>query len=130
MDAGAEESLALLILLDQFPRNAFRGQARMFATDAAAREVARSALETGFDQRVDETLRPFFYMPFMHSELLADQERCVELCQPLDDNTRRFAVMHREIVKRFGRFPHRNDVLGRESTADEKRYLAEGGFKG
>ena len=126
----AEGALALLILLDQFPRNAFRGKARMFSTDAQARDVARAAVAAGFDRQVDEALRPFFYMPFMHSESLDDQKRCVALCQPLDDNTRRFAVMHRDIVERFGRFPHRNEVLGRESTAAEKRFLAEGGFKG
>ena len=126
----AEGALALLILLDQFPRNAFRGQARMFSTDAQARDVARIAIAAGLDHRVDEALRPFFYMPFMHSESLADQQRCVALCQPLDANTQRFAVMHRDIIERYGRFPHRNAVLGRDSTADEKRFLAEGGFKG
>lgn len=126
----AEGALALLILLDQFPRNAFRGQARMFATDAQARTVAQVAVAAGFDHQVDESLRPFFYMPFMHSESLADQQRCVALCAPLDDNTQRFAVMHRDIVQRYGRFPHRNDVLGRDSTPEEQRFLAEGGFKG
>ena len=128
--ARAEGALALLVLLDQFPRNAFRGSARMFATDAQARAVAGAAVDAGLDLQVDAALRPFFYMPFMHSELLADQQRCVSLCQALDANTQRFARLHCEIVERFGRFPHRNELLGRASTVEEQRFLAEGGFAG
>jgi uncharacterized protein (DUF924 family) len=127
---SAEGALALLVLLDQFPRNAFRGSARMFATDAQARAVAGAAIEAGFDRAAEPLLRPFFYMPFMHSELLADQQRCVALCDAVDANTQRFAWLHRDIVERFGRFPHRNTLLGRASTPEEERFLAEGGFSG
>ncbi|MBI2770969.1 MAG: DUF924 family protein [Burkholderiales bacterium] len=126
-DDGA---LALLILLDQFPRNAFRQSARMFATDAKAREVARAAISAGFDTQADAALRAFFYLPFMHSELLADQDRSVELNRPLGDESLRYAVMHRDIIEKFGRFPHRNAVLGRATTPDEQRFLDQGGFSG
>ncbi|KQU91119.1 hypothetical protein ASC78_19275 [Variovorax sp. Root318D1] len=125
-----EGALALLVLLDQFPRNTFRGHARAFATDLKARAVAREAIEAGLDFQIDEALRRFFYLPFMHSELLADQERSVELNAALDANTQRFAVLHRDIVARFGRFPHRNALLGRATTAEEQRFLDEGGFAG
>jgi uncharacterized protein (DUF924 family) len=126
----AEGALALLVLLDQFPRNAWRGSAHMFATDGKARSIASVAVDAGLDQRVDAALRPFFYLPFMHSESLADQERSVALNAALDANTQRFAVLHRDIVARFGRFPHRNAALGRRSTAEEQKYLDEGGFSG
>ncbi|MGJ3704554.1 DUF924 family protein [Variovorax sp. AFSI2.2] len=125
-----EGALALLVLLDQFPRNTFRGQARAFATDPMALAVAREAIEAGLDLRIDEELRRFFYLPFMHSESLADQERSVELNAALDANTQRFAVLHRDIIARFGRFPHRNKLLGRTSSAEEQRFLDEGGFAG
>lgn len=127
--ASAEGALALLVLLDQLPRNAWRGSGHMFATDGKALAVARGAIEAGFDQQVDATLRAFVYMPFMHSESLADQERCVALCADLPDNLR-FAILHRDIVQRFGRFPHRNDALGRTTTPEEQRFLDEGGFAG
>ena len=123
-------ALALCILLDQFPRNAFRGSARMFATDPKAREVARAALDRGFDAQVDPELRQFFVMPFMHSEDLADQHLCVRLAAELTTDTLRYAVEHRDIIERFGRFPHRNPVLGRETTPEEQRFLDEGGFGG
>jgi len=126
----AEGALALLVLLDQLPRNAWRGSGHMFATDGKALAIAQAALAAGFDQQVEPELRPFFYLPFMHSEALADQERSVALCKALDDNTQRFAVLHRDIVARFGRFPHRNAALGRSSTPDEQKYLDEGGFAG
>ena len=126
----AEGALALVLLLDQLPRNAFRDKPRSFETDALARETAEQALVKGFDRQVDELLRPFFYMPFMHSEHLKDQQRCVELCAGVDANTQRFAVMHRDIIARFGRFPHRNAGLGRASTPEETAFLADGGFKG
>jgi uncharacterized protein (DUF924 family) len=122
-------ALALLVLLDQFPRNAWRGSGHMFATDGKGLAVARAAVDAGFDRQVDETLRAFFYMPFMHSESLADQECCVELCADLADNLR-FAILHRDIIRRFGRFPHRNAALGRVTTADEQRFLDDGGFAG
>ena len=125
-----EGALALLVLLDQFPRNTFRGHARAFATDPKALAVARQAIEDGLDLQVDEALRRFFYLPFMHSELLADQERSVELNAALDANTQRFAILHRDIIARFGRFPHRNALLGRTTTAEEQRFLDEGGFAG
>ena len=127
--ASAEGALAMLVLLDQLPRNAWRGSGHMFATDGKALAVARGAIEAGFDQQVDATLRAFVYMPFMHSESLADQERCVDLCAVLADNLR-FAILHRDIVQRFGRFPHRNAALGRTTTPEEQRFLDEGGFAG
>ena len=126
----AEGALALLVLLDQFPRNAWRGSAHMFATDGKARAVARLAIAAGLDQQVESALRPFFYLPFMHSESLADQERSVALNAALDANTQRYAVLHRDIIARFGRFPHRNPMLGRETTAEEQAFLDQGGFAG
>ncbi|MDM0069014.1 DUF924 family protein [Variovorax sp. J31P207] len=128
--ADAEGALALLVLLDQLPRNAWRGSGHTFATDGKALAVARAAVAAGFDQQVEPALRPFFYLPFMHSEALADQERSVALNRSLDANTQRFAVLHRDIVARFGRFPHRNAALGRTTTAEEQRFLDEGGFTG
>lgn len=123
-------ALALLILLDQFPRNAFRGTARMFESDAQARDIARDATGKGFDHRFDESLRNFFYLPFMHSENLADQDLAVEMARPLGGEALRYAVMHREIIERFGRFPHRNAVLGRTTTPAEQLFLDSGGFAG
>jgi uncharacterized protein (DUF924 family) len=128
--ADAEGTLALLVLLDQFPRNAWRNNPHMLATDGQALAVAKKAVQAGFDQQVEAPLRPFFYLPFMHSEVMAEQERSVELNATLDANTQRFAVLHRDIVARFGRFPHRNKLLGRETTAEERKYLDEGGFSG
>ncbi|MEP6722475.1 MAG: DUF924 family protein [Variovorax sp.] len=128
--ADAEGALALLVLLDQFPRNAYRETGHMFATDGKARAIARAAITAGLDAQIDAPLRPFFYLPFMHSEALEDQERSVALNAALDANTQRFAVLHRDIVARFGRFPHRNAALGRASTPDELRFLDEGGFSG
>lgn len=133
LDAWAampDGALALCILLDQFPRNAFRGAPRMFATDAKAREIARMAIESGFDDAVDDDLRQFFYLPLMHSEELDDQELCVELSKPLATDSHRYAVVHRDIIRRFGRFPHRNEILGRASTTEELAFLAQGGFAG
>ncbi|TFZ01320.1 DUF924 family protein [Ramlibacter rhizophilus] len=127
---SADGALALLILLDQFPRNAFRGTPRMFATDAQARAIADRAIAAGLDAAVEPALRAFFYLPFEHSESLADQHRAVELTQALDAETHRWAVIHRDIIERFGRFPHRNTLLGRVTTPDEQRFLDEGGFAG
>jgi uncharacterized protein (DUF924 family) len=127
-DAGG--ALALLILLDQFPRNAFRGTARMFESDAKAREIARAAIASGFDAQIESDLRNFFYLPFMHSEDLADQDRAVELTRKLGDDPLRYAILHRDIVARFGRFPHRNAALGRVTTPEEQRFLDDGGFAG
>ncbi len=130
-EKSAEGGLALVILLDQFPRNMFRGSARAFATDHLARAVADRALARGLDLAIDETMRPFFYLPFMHSELLADQDRCLRLYEAFGDPEQlKFAVTHRDIVAKFGRFPHRNCVLGRETTLAEREFLDSGGFAG
>ncbi|MGO4403946.1 DUF924 family protein [Bosea sp. RAF48] len=122
---------ALLILLDQFPRNMFRGSPRAFATDAQALAVAERAIARGFDDAYEAPERRFFYMPFMHSEELADQERCIALCAAAEDPEGvKYAEVHRNIIRDFGRFPHRNEVLERDTTAEEKRFLMEGGFAG
>ena len=123
----ADMALAALVLFDQFPRNMFRGAARAFSTDALAVEIAKLALDRGYDQDFVEGARPFFYMPFMHSEALADQERSLDLfSQPGLENNMRFAVMHHAIIARFGRFPHRNAVLGRETLPEEEEAVEEG----
>jgi uncharacterized protein (DUF924 family) len=128
---NAEGSLALLILLDQFPRNMFRNSAHAFATDPLARAVADHALGHGFDQATEQTLRQFFYLPFMHSEVLAEQDRCLRLYEAHGDaETLKFANIHRDIIVRFGRFPHRNQVLGRATTPAELDFLKSGGFGG
>jgi len=125
--ADADTALAALILFDQFPRNMFRGQARAFATDPLALEIARGALERGFDDEFVEGARAFFYLPFMHSENLTDQERCVALfSRPGYELNLKFAIAHRDIIARFGRFPHRNAVLGRETLPEEEEAVAEG----
>jgi uncharacterized protein (DUF924 family) len=128
--ATPEGALALALLLDQFPRNAFRGTPRMYATDAMARAVAAAAIATGQDRQVEPALRVFLYLPFGHSEDLADQERGVALCRSLGETDLAHAEHHRDIVRRFGRFPHRNPILGREMRPDEQRYLDEGGYAG
>lgn len=123
-------ALALVIVLDQFPRNLFRGSARAFATDPLARDVTNRALDKGFDGKVDAALRAFFYLPLMHSEELKDQERCVDLCRAFSEHNLKYAEEHAEIIRRFGRFPHRNPVLRRDTTAEEKAFLEGGGFAG
>jgi uncharacterized protein (DUF924 family) len=128
--ATAIGALALLLLLDQFPRNAFRGTPRMYATDEMARAVAQSAVAVGQDWLVETQFQLFFYLPFGHSEDIADQERSVALAGRLDDKLRARAEHHRDIVRRFGRFPHRNPILGRAMTPDEQRYLDDGGYAG
>jgi uncharacterized protein (DUF924 family) len=128
----AQGALALILLLDQLPRNIYRGDAESFAGDAQALSVARQALVSGFDTDVDVEQRQFFYLPFMHSEELADQEQCVALCEATraEENIK-FARLHRDLIARFGRFPHRNRVLNRESTDAELDYLAsDGAFRG
>jgi uncharacterized protein (DUF924 family) len=125
-----EGALALLVLLDQFPRNAFRGTPRMYATDAAARRIAAAAVDAGHDQAMPPDLRKFFYLPFAHSEDLADQERSVALCRFLGSPDSAHSERHRDIVKRFGRFPHRNPILGRNMTAEEQEFLDQGGYAG
>ena len=125
---SVEGALALMILLDQFPRNAFRKSAHMYATDPLARHYADRAIAAGFDRAVDPALRVFFYMPFEHSEREADQERSVALCTAMGDaNYLSYAKAHRDVIARFGRFPHRNRELGRVGTPDEQAWLDAGG---
>ena len=127
--AGAQGSLALLVLLDQFPRNAFRDTARMYATDALARTAAHLALARGHDREVaDPGLRNFFYLPYMHSEWLPDQLRAMALARGTQAEPH--ACEHHDIVARFGRFPHRNPLLHRPSTREELAFLDGGGFAG
>jgi uncharacterized protein (DUF924 family) len=124
-------ALALVIVLDQFPRNMFRGSARCFATDALARAAAERAIAGGFDHKVAMPGRAFFYLPFEHSENLADQERAVALMRETGDADQlKWAELHADIIRRFGRFPHRNAVLGRATTPEEQAFLDGGGFGG
>jgi uncharacterized protein (DUF924 family) len=126
-----EGALALTVVLDQFPRNMFRGDARTYAADPQARAIAERALERGFDQTVPLSDRQFFYLPFEHSEAIADQERCCALFAATGDaDLLKWAQLHADIIRRFGRFPHRNAVLGRSTTAEEQAFLDGGGFKG
>ena len=128
---SAEGALALLLLLDQIPRNIFRGSAHQFATDGLARSFADKAIAAGHDSNVEMALRVFFYLPYEHSEEPADQARAVALCEAMGDaEYTRFALLHADIIARFGRFPHRNAMLGRQSTAAELAFLADGGFAG
>lgn len=130
-EQNAQGTLALLILLDQFPRNMFRGDARAFATDAVARAVAAGGIVRGFDAQVPSEMRSFFYLPFEHSEDLADQERGIAFYKASGDaDGLKWAEIHAEIIRRFGRFPHRNAVLGRNTTAEEQAFLDSGGFAG
>lgn len=127
----AEGALALVLLLDQIPRNIFRKSPHAFATDGLAQAVAARAIDQRFDAATDTFLRVFFYMPFEHAEDIALQDRAVMLVEQLGDaNFTKFAILHRDIIARFGRFPHRNAVLGRKSTPEELQFLAEGGFGG
>ena len=125
-------ALALCILLDQFPRNMFRGTRRAYQTDATAVMVADRAIERGHDQAIAPELRRFLYLPFMHSEDLAEQERSVTLNEALgEEDSIHWARHHRDIIAKFGRFPHRNAILGRQSTPEELAFLAdEGAFRG
>lgn len=126
----ARPALGLILLLDQFPRNAFRGSPRVYATDALALEVANQFLERGFMTSIDQPLRMFVRLPFSHSEDLADQDKAVALHAKYSDADPKWAEHHRDIIRRFGRFPHRNTILGRQSTAAEQAYLDDGGFQG
>ncbi|WP_376767770.1 DUF924 family protein [Mesorhizobium zhangyense] len=123
-------ALALLILTDQFPRNAFRGTAHMYATDPLARHYARLALDAGHMEQVEPDLRLFFCLPFAHSEDIADQDLSVKLNARLGQPWLDHAEGHRDIIRRFGRFPHRNFMLGRAATAQEAGFLEAGGFQG
>jgi uncharacterized protein (DUF924 family) len=128
--ATPEGALSLVILLDQFPRNAFRDTPRMYDTDTLARKAAAKALAAGYDLRLPRELRKFFVLPFAHSEDLADQERAVALARRIGPDDLAHAEHHRDIVRRFGRFPHRNAILGRDSTPAERQYLENGGYQG
>jgi len=127
-----EHALALLILLDQFPRNMFRGSPRAFETDRKARCIAKKAIDAGYDLKTPEPERQFFYLPLMHSECLTDQERCVRLMKTrmpeAGDGNLLHAKVHREVIRRFGRFPYRNEALNRVPSAQEEAYLAAGGY--
>ena len=119
-----EECLALILTLDQFPRNIFRGTPRAFGSDAKAREIARIALDRGHDEGLCPAFKVFFYLPFEHSESLADQERALTLYRGLgEERALQAAIGHHDAIRRFGRFPHRNAVLGREDTPEEAEYL-------
>lgn len=128
----ASGTLAYIILTDQFPRNMFRNDARAFVTDRIALAAAKMAINRGWDLRIDEPARQFFYLPLMHSENLCDQERCVRLiCERMPEHGPENMVharAHREVIRQFGRFPHRNVALGRPSTAQERAYQAQGGY--
>ena len=127
----APGALALLILLDQFPRNMFRGDAQAFATDPLARAIAAGAIVRGFDSQVPAELRSFFYLPFQHSEDLADQERGIAFYKAIGDTKNlKWSELHADIIRRFGRFPHRNALLGRTTTPEEQAFLDVGGFAG
>ncbi|MDH3354425.1 MAG: DUF924 domain-containing protein [Chromatiales bacterium] len=131
-EESPQGALALAIILDQLPLNIFRGKPLTYATEAQARNISRVAIEKGFDKELTDEQKCFIYMPFMHSEDMADQKRSVELFdQPGLEESLRFAKHHHDIVQRFGRFPHRNEILGRHSTQDEMDYLASPeGFHG
>ena len=127
----ARSCLALVIVLDQFPRNMFRGDPRSYATDRKAQETAEYAVDRAFDRELPESQRAFLYMPFMHSENLEHQRRSVELFHGLrgtrESGSPDYAVRHMEIIERFGRFPHRNEVLGRRTTPEEAGFLTQPG---
>lgn len=130
-ESTAEGALALVIVLDQFPRNMFRGSADAFAADPLARQIADRAIARGFDRAVPQGNRQFFYLPFEHSEALADQERCIALFRATGNaELLKWAELHADIIRRFGRFPHRNAALGRTTTPDEQAFLDGGGFTG
>lgn len=125
---SGRHALAAVIVLDQFPRNLFRGDAQTFATDAKARDITIAAIDAGFDQGLTVEESVFLLLPFEHSEDLADQDRAVEMIGRLGNaNFADYAIAHRDVIARFGRFPHRNQMLGRASTAEEEAYLAEPG---
>lgn len=125
-------ALAYIILMDQFPRNMYRGTAQAFASDRAGLAAAKSAISKGWDMKIDPPARQFFYLPLMHSENLCDQERCVRLFlerMPDADSNLLHARVHREIIRKFGRFPYRNEALDRRETTHEADYLANGGYR-
>jgi uncharacterized protein (DUF924 family) len=123
----ADDCLARIVVLDQFPRNMFRGTPRAFAADPAALAAAKHAVAKGYDRDLLTVEKQFVYLPFEHSESLADQERACELMRPLGDDLYDWAVRHQRIIARFGRFPHRNEILGRKSTPEEIEFLKQPG---
>jgi uncharacterized protein (DUF924 family) len=130
-EASDDGALALTIVLDQFPRNMFRENPLTYSTDPLAREVAARAIDRGVGARIDPALLEFLYMPFMHSEQMPDQLRCVELFRGTKNaENLGYAEQHADIVRRFGRFPHRNRILGRSTTPEEQAFLDAGGFSG
>jgi len=130
-EATDDGALALTIVLDQFPRNIFRDDPLTYSTDPLAREVAARAIDRGADQRIEPALLEFLYMPFMHSEHLPHQLRCIELLRGTENAENvGYAEQHAEIIRRFGRFPHRNRILGRRTTPEEQAFLDAGGFSG
>jgi uncharacterized protein (DUF924 family) len=130
-EATPEDALALLIVLDQFPRNMFRRDARTYAADPLARAVAARAVARGFDQNFAPAEQTFFYLPFEHSEDIAGQERGLALFRATGDaELIKYAQEHVDIIRRFGRFPHRNAILGRDTTPEEQAFLEGGGFAG
>lgn len=130
-EEDAAGCLALIILLDQIPRNIFRATPRAFATDGLAKDIADRAIARGFDKAFPLPAKRFFYLPYSHAEDMAAQERCVDLNRMSGDKEGYFyALIHMDVIRRFGRFPHRNAILGRDSTAEEITYLETGGFSG
>ena len=128
---GAEGSLALILILDQFPRNLHRNSAKAYLYDERAREIAKKAIAANQDQAYELPMRPFFYLPFMHSENLGDQEFCISLYEKANDpRGLEYAELHADIIRKFGRFPHRNEILNRISSTQELEFLQSGGFHG
>ena len=129
----ANGALALVIVLDQFPRNMFRGSGKSFASDALALKTAAAAIDSGQDLELDEVRRRFLYMPYMHSEKIPELTRCLELMETKFAEVNPEVVLHSkahiEVVKLFGRFPYRNEALGRKSTPEEEEWLAAGGYQ-
>ena len=127
LDAMADQplgALALLILLDQFPRNLYRNDAKTFASDGKALEIAKASIAKGHDSDLTVVQKIFFYLPFEHSENLADQDQAVALCTALgDEDYIKYAIAHRDVIAQFGRFPHRNEVMGRTSTQEEIEFM-------
>jgi uncharacterized protein (DUF924 family) len=130
-DQSAEGALALILLLDQIPRNIYRGSAHAFATDPLAQAIADRAVNAGYDRATPMPLRIFFYLPFEHAENLALQARCVALVEATGNaDYAKYARLHRDVIARFGRFPHRNSALARAATPEELVFLEAGGFAG
>ena len=126
-----QSCLALVLILDQFSRNLYRGSEKAFAQDNYALELARHGIKEGFDKNEPAAIYDFFYMPFMHSEKLENQKICVDLFHAKgNEASLKAAIEHQDIISRFGRFPHRNLVLGRKTTPEEQKFLDSGGFSG